>query len=600
MVHTATSMATPAPSAQNTVAIAYQVAMPQPQTHLFEVTIHISQWEAAVLDLKMPVWTPGSYMVREYSRHLQDFRATTAAGVDLSWRKVTKNHWQVETTDTSDIQVHYRVFANDLTVRTNHLDGTHGYFNGAALFCFIPGYQDQACTLTVEPPHIAWEVNTTLPLIEDQENCFWVENFDVLVDSPVEVGLHENYEFLCAGKPHRWVVWGEGNFEAEKAIADTKKIIQTEAKIFGGELPYDEYMFLLHLSGSGYGGLEHKESCSLNYPRFGFQKSDQYNRFMQLVAHEFFHLWNVKRIRPKELETFDYETENYTPSLWFAEGVTSYYDLLIPLWAGIYDKAFFLESLSKDITRYLLTPGRLVQPLAESSFDAWIKLYRREAHSNNNQMSYYLKGALVAMLLDLKIRDRHQNQKSLDDVLRIMWEKFGKPEIGFSPAQVEQVISEVAGFDLSDFFHEFLHTTAELPLGAALETFGLQIKPIYTNKDLPYLGLTVTDQNNRTLVQTVNVDSPAYQAGIDPEDELLAIANYRTNAEQLNHRLQNYQAGDTISITIFHQDQLKTLAVTLAAPQPSSYQVVKNPQASAKQLQNLKGWLNPKDSGAVR
>ncbi|ANV84535.1 peptidase M61 [Picosynechococcus sp. PCC 7003] len=600
MVHTATSMATPAPTAQDTVAIAYRVAMPQPQTHLFEVTIEISQWEAAVLDLKMPVWTPGSYMVREYSRHLQDFRATTAAGVDLSWRKVTKNHWQVETADISDVQIHYRVFANELTVRTNHLDSTHGYFNGAALFCFIPGHQDQACTLTVEPPHIAWEVNTTLPLIEDQENCFWVENFDVLVDSPVEVGLHENYEFFCEGKPHRWVVWGEGNFKAEKAIVDTKKIIQTEAKIFGGELPYDEYMFLLHLSGSGYGGLEHKESCSLNYPRFGFQKSDQYNRFMQLVAHEFFHLWNVKRIRPKELETFDYETENYTPSLWFAEGVTSYYDLLIPLWAGIYDKAFFLESLSKDITRYLLTPGRLVQPLAESSFDAWIKLYRREAHSNNNQMSYYLKGALVAMLLDLKIRDRHQNQKSLDNVLRIMWEKFGKPEVGFTPTQVEQVISEVAGFDLSDFFHQSLHTTAELPLSETLETFGLRIKPVYTNKDLPYLGLTVTDQNNRTLVQTVNVDSPAHQAGIDPEDELLAIANYRTNAEQLNHRLQNYQAGDTISITIFHQDQLKTLAVTLAAPQPSSYQVVKNPQASAKQLQNLKGWLNPKDSSAVR
>ncbi|MEB3224832.1 MAG: peptidase M61, partial [Synechococcus sp.] len=493
-------MAKTSSPAPDTVAIAYRVAMPQPQTHLFEVTIHISQWEAAVLDLKMPVWTPGSYMVREYSRHLQDFRATTPTGEPLSWRKVSKNHWQIETVDIPEIAVYYRVYANDLTVRTNHLDSTHGYFNGAALFCFVPGYQNQACTLTVEPPHIAWEVNTTLPLLEDQENCFWVENFDVLVDSPVEVGLHENHEFLCEGKPHRWVVWGEGNFDPEKAIADTQKIIQTEAKIFGGELPYDEYMFLLHLSGSGYGGLEHKESCSLNYPRFGFQKPDQYNRFMQLVAHEFFHLWNVKRIRPKELETFDYETENYTPSLWFAEGVTSYYDLLIPLWAGVYDKSFFLESLSKDITRYLLTPGRLVQPLAESSFDAWIKLYRREAHSNNNQMSYYLKGALVALLLDLKIRDRHHNKKSLDDVMRRMWEDFGKAEIGFMPAEVEQVISDVAGEDLTDFFQTYLHTTTELPLAEALETFGLLLKPNYEQKDLPYLGITVTEQNNRTII----------------------------------------------------------------------------------------------------
>ncbi|WP_024546695.1 M61 family metallopeptidase [Picosynechococcus sp. NKBG15041c] len=591
MVHTATTFSTT--TVQSKVAIAYRVAMPQPQTHLFEVTIAVSQWEAAKLDLKMPVWTPGSYMVREYSRHLQDFRATTPTGTELPWRKVSKNHWQIETENIADIQVHYRVYANDLSVRTNHLDETHGYFNGAALFCFIPGYQDQACTLAVEPPHIAWEVNTTLPLIEDQDNCFWVENFDVLVDSPVEVGIHESHEFLCEGKPHRWVVWGEGNFDAEKAIADTKKIIQTEAKIFGGELPYDEYMFLLHLSGSGYGGLEHKESCSLNYPRFGFKKPDQYNRFMQLVAHEFFHLWNVKRIRPKELETFDYETENYTPSLWFAEGVTSYYDLLIPLWAGIYDKAFFLESLGKDLSRYLLTPGRLVQPLAESSFDAWIKLYRREAYSNNNQMSYYLKGALVALLLDLKIRDRHQNQKSLHDVLRILWEKFGKPEVGFTATQVEQIISYVAGEDLTAFFQTYLHTTAELPLEAALADFGLQLKPIFEPQELPYLGITVADQNNRTVIQSVNYDSPAHRAGIDPEDELLAIANYRTTAEQLNGRLQNYQAGDTISITIFHQDQLKTLAVTLAAPQPSSYQVVKNPQATAEQLQNLEGWLNP-------
>lgn len=574
--------------------IAYIVAMPNPQTHLFVVTLRVSHWQRDYLDLKMPVWTPGSYLVREYARHLQDFTAIASGTAEaLKWQKISKNHWQIATEGIDDITVTYRIYANELTVRTNHLDTTHGYFNGAALFFWVEGYQDQACTLTVEPPHAAWEVNTTLPLLEDTENCFWVENFDVLVDSPVEVGIHENHEFLCEGKPHRWVVWGDGNFEADKAIADTQKIIQTEAKIFGGELPYDEYMFLLHLSGSGYGGLEHKESCSLNYPRFGFQNRDQYNRFMQLVAHEFFHLWNVKRIRPKELETFDYEQENYTPSLWFAEGATSYYDLLIPLWAGIYDEAFFLESLGKDLTRYLLTPGRLVQPLAESSFDAWVKLYRRDAYSNNNQMSYYLKGAMVSLLLDLMIRDRHQNQKSLNDVMLNLWMQFGREEIGFTPQQLETVIETVAGCDLSDFFAKYLHTTEELPFETYLEPFGLQLKPIYDDEKTPYLGITATEQNGKTIIQSVNFGSPAHQAGIDPEDELLAIADYRVSSEQLSSRLQNYQAGDTISITIFHQDQLKTLAVTLAEAQPSSYQVVKNPQASAQQQQNFQGWLHP-------
>lgn len=574
------------------VEIAYGVAMPNPQHHLFEVTISVSHWSQPFLDLKMPVWTPGSYLVREYARHVQDFVAIAPQlEQSIPWRKMAKNHWRLDTAGIQEITVTYRVFANELTVRTNHLDSTHGYFNGAALFFLVEGYQDQSFVLSVDPPHEAWLVSTTLPLFEEEETRFWVENFDVLVDSPVEVGIHESYEFLYGDKPHRWVIWGEGNLDIDQAIADTKKIIQVEANIYGGELPYDEYMFLLHLSGGGYGGLEHKESCSLNYPRFAFNNKEQYNRFMQLVAHEFFHLWNVKRIRPKALETFDYEQENYTPSLWFSEGVTSYYDLLIPLWAGVYDEKFFLESLSKDISRYLTTPGRWVQPLAESSFDAWIKLYRSDAYSNNNQMSYYLKGAMVALMLDLLIRDRHGNGRSLDDVMAKMWQQFGREEIGFTPAEVEQTIAEVADCDLTDFFQRYLQTTEELPLADYLEPFGLILKPIYDEQKTPFLGLVAKDENNRTLVQTTMSGSPAHSAGIDPGDEILAIASHRVNTEQLNVRLQNYQPGDTISITIFQQDQLKTLAVTLAEPQPNSYQVKKNPKASAQQQEKLKGWL---------
>ncbi|AFY39615.1 peptidase M61 domain protein [[Leptolyngbya] sp. PCC 7376] len=575
------------------VGITYGVKMPNPHQHLFEVTIQIDNWSKAVLDLKMPVWTPGSYLVREYARHVQDFQAiATAPETPLSWQKQGKNHWQITTDTAETVTICYRVFANELTVRTNHLDNTHGYFNSAALFFFVEGHQNQSFILDIEPPNEAWQINTTLPLLEDSETRFWADNFDVLVDSPVEVGIHESYEFLYADKPHRWVVWGDGDFDADKAIADTKKIIQVEADIYGGGLPYDEYMFLLHLSGSGYGGLEHKESCSLNYPRFGFGEKDNYNRFMQLVAHEFFHLWNIKRIRPKALEIFDYENENYTTSLWFAEGVTSYYDLIIPRWAEIYDEDFFLESLSKDITRYLKTPGRLVQPLAESSFDAWIKLYRRDANSNNNQMSYYLKGAMVSLMLDLMIRDRHDNQKSLDDVMQRLWQEFGKDEIGFTPSEVENIIADVADCDLADFFVRYLHTTEELPLAESLNAFGLLLEPVYEDEKIPYLGAEIKDKHNRTVVKSVNSGSPAHIAGIDPKDEILAIAGYRVNTEQLKKRLQNYHAGDTISITIFQQDQLKTLDVTLAEPQPSRYQVKKNPKASAQQQARLTGWLN--------
>jgi predicted metalloprotease with PDZ domain len=572
--------------------ISYEVAMSQPTSHLFAITLQVSNWQASLLHLKMPVWTPGSYLVREYARHIQDFTAIDSSSQKpLVSCKVTKNHWQIETEDCSDITVSYRVFANELTVRTNHLDATHGYFNGAALFFFIPGYQQEAIKVKIVPPQSDWQITTTLPLVVGEENTFIAKDFDTLVDSPVEIGRHQIYDFEVLGKPHQLAVWGEGNLNPEKVIEDTKKIIKAEADIYGN-LPYDRYLFLLHLSGNGYGGLEHKDSCTLNYPRFGFRIQEQYNRFLQLVAHEFFHLWNVKRIRPQTLEKFDYEGENYTTSLWFCEGTTSYYDVLIPLRAGIYNRKTFLENLSKDITRYLAIPGRKVQPLGESSFDAWIKLYRRDANSDNNQISYYLKGELVSLLLDLLIRERHQNQRSLDDVMVQMWERFGKDEIGFTPAQLQSVIESVAECDLSDFFSRYIETTTELPFNDYLEPFALKLKTVMEEEPVPHLGIKVQSEQGKEIIKFVEANSPAAIAGIDADDELLALNGIRITSQQLSDRLKDYQVGDIIQVTVFHQDELKTVTVTLAQPQPSRYEIVRIEYASDTQQQNLSGWLN--------
>lgn len=279
---------------------------------------------------------------------------------------------------------------------------------------------------------------------------------------------------------------------------------------------------------------------------------------MQLVAHEFFHLWNVKRIRPKALEQFDYERENHTTSLWFCEGTTSYYDILIPLWAGIYDRAFFLESLSKDISRFLAIPGRNVQPLSESSFDAWIKLYRRDANSDNCQISYYLKGAMVSLLLDLLIRKQHQNQRSLNDVMRQMWQQFGKDEIGFSEQQLKAVIEAIAQQDLSEFFARYLDSTEELPLAEYLQPFGLELKAVRDKSAVPHTGMKVVSEAGKTKVKFVEAGSPASLAGIDPGDEILAIDGIRTTAEQWSDRLLDYQANNTIQVSVFHQDELQT------------------------------------------
>ena len=567
--------------------IHYLVAMSQPETHLFEITLHLVDYSSPILDLKLPVWTPGSYLVREYAKNLQDFEAF-AENKPLNWQKLTKNHWQIEKIGISELTVRYRIFANELSVRTNHLDSTHGYFNGAALFFRIPGWDKQPIRVTIVPPQPEWQVTTALPHLREETNTFLASDFDTLVDTPFEIGSHQLYKFEVLGKPHKLAIWGQGNYQVQQMIADIQKIIQVEAQMFGG-LPYQQYVFLLHLFSQAFGGLEHKDSCSLIYQRFGFRAQDKYHRFLQLVAHEFFHLWNVKRIRPKALEVFDYDQENYTPSLWFCEGTTCYYDLLIPLRAGIFDVKSYLNNLGKEITRYEMTPGRKVQPVSESSFDAWIKLYRPDANSGNSQISYYLKGEMVSLLLDLLIRYTHNNQRSLDDVMLKMWQQFGQAEIGYTPEQLQEVIESVAGIDLTDFFKHYIDSTDDLPFNQYLEPFGLQL--VAEQQEEPYLGVRINTENGREMVKFVETGSPAQVEGIDAGDELLAIDRIKVTAGSLSDRLKDYQPNDTIQVAVFHQDELRTYSITLASPHPAKYQVKPVEHPNSKQQQNFAGWL---------
>jgi predicted metalloprotease with PDZ domain len=576
-------------------AICFHVAMPQPQTHLFEVTLRVTNCLPPVLDLKFPVWTPGSYLVREYARNLQDFtvfaterNGTKSAEKSLSWHKVSKNHWQVDTNNSTEVTIKYRIFANELSVRTNHLDTTHGYFNGAALFFRIPGWDKQAINVKITTPKPEWQITTALPLIPGETNTFFAADFDTLVDSPFEIGCHSLYEFEVLDKPHELAIWGQGNYDVQRMLADIQRIIEVEAGMFGG-LPYDRYIFLLHLFSQAYGGLEHKESCSLIYQRFGFRDRDKYERFIQLVAHEFFHLWNVKRIRPLGLEVFDYDSENYTPSLWFCEGTTSYYDLLIPLRAGIYDAKSYLSHLGKEIMRYQNISGRKVQPLSESSFDTWIKLYRPDANSGNTQISYYLKGEMVSLLLDLMIRARHRNQRSYDDVMRKMWHQFGKDEIGFTPEDLQEVIESVAGVHLADFFASYIDGLDDLPFNQYLEPFGLQL--VGENEEEPFSGLRVSSENGREMIKFVEADSPAQLGGITAGDELLAIDGIKVSANGLAERLKDYQPNDTIEVAIFHQDQLRICNIVLASPRQSRYQLKLVVNPTLIQKDNLVGWL---------
>jgi predicted metalloprotease with PDZ domain len=574
-------------TAATIAAFHYTVALPQPANHLFEVSFTIQGWSLDLLDLKFPVWTPGSYLVREYVRHLQGFTALDEQGQPLPWQKIGKNHWQVTTQGHSTLTIQYKIFANELTVRTNHLDITHGYFNPAAMFFRVPEYEETEIAVTILSPQ-SWHVSTPLAATS-QPNTFLAATFDELVDSPFEIGTHTLYDFEVLGKPHQIAIWGEGRYNIERILADTTKIIETEAAIFGG-LPYDRYLFLLHLSANSFGGLEHKSSCTLIYSRLGLCSEETYQKYMSLVAHEFFHLWNVKRIRPKGLEVFDYDQENYTDSLWLSEGSTSFYDLIIPMRAGIYDTKCYLSKVSESITQFQTTSGRKVQPLSESSFDAWIKLYRPDANSRNSQMSYYLKGELVSFLLDLTIRAQHQNRRSLDDVMRQLWQQFGVPEVGFTREQLKVIFESVAGIDLTPFWTHYIDGLAELPFDECLAPFGLMLKAEVTHP-APYLGLVVKAEHGSAIVKFVEADSPAERVGIEPGDELVAIDNFRITAEQLGDRLQHYQPGEILSVTIFHQDVLRECAVTLGEPMPSRWTLQSVAQPTTAQQNLFQGWL---------
>ncbi len=581
----------------------YLIAMPEPASHLFEITIRfeqINRQEPWVL--KFPVWTPGSYLVREYARFVQDVRATEIRGDQwrvLPCRKQDKHTWWIPAdpegvdpeAELATIQVQYRLYANDLTVRTNHLNTSHGYFNGAATFMYAPVRQSEPLVLTVEPPNSEWKIATSLKPVHRNPlgMAFHVADFDQLVDSPVEVGLHQRRDFEIMGKPHQLVVWGEGAINLEQAVQDIEAIVPVAAGFFGSLLPYETYLFLLHLSADGFGGLEHRDSTSLIFSRFGFHQPDSYRRFLALVAHEFFHTWNVKRLRPQILERYNYQQESYLTCLWFCEGATSYYENRILRHAGLMTEEQFLTVTAERIARLEKAPGQQVQALSESSFDTWIKLYRPHENSNNSQISYYLKGALVCWLLDLHIRHVSKGSHSLDTVMQDLWQRFGSLEKGYTDQELQAACERASGGSLDDWFAHYIDSSQPMDYASHLDPFGLVLKTGYSSPNPPpYLGLNGKDGSTIT---TVEMGSPAQQAGIWAGDELLALDGFKVTIATLPDRLRAYAPGQTVSVSVFQQEILRTVAVTLADPIPDRYSIEQVPDPTPEQQALYQEWL---------
>lgn len=597
--------------------IAFTVSLPKPHTHMLEVEMRIkrSGTEPAAQEqvLVMPVWTPGSYLVREFERHVQDFAATDASGSPLSWEKINKDSWRIATNGSRDWHVSYRVYANELSVRTNELNSDHAFWNNAALLMYPEGFLNAPSTLRVLGPQ-PWKVATGLPAVPGQKNTFRAENFDILYDSPVEVSNFKTLSFEVKGVPHRIVIDGEGNYDPEKMRADVKKIVETEVELMGGEIPYHDYTFILHLRSNTGGGLEHLNSTALGYPRFGFgpepkERSDgvnsagpgapplrTYRGFLSLVAHEFFHLWNVKRIRPDALGPFDYTKENYTKLLWVAEGITDYYARLVLRRAGLISEKDFLTENAKAFQTLQNTPGRLVMNLEESSFDTWVKYYRQDENSVNSQVDYYDKGSIVGLLLDLEIRKQSREAKSLDDVMRYLYAEFYKKNRNYNPADFQRACELMAGSTLDSFFAKYVRGREELDYDSALAAAGLRLDTTVTadgSKALerPYLGADIAQEQDRLLVKKVYSGAPAYEQGLNTGDQIVAFNNMRASKDFLDARIAEKHPGDLVTLTIFRSDDLSTLLIKLGGRSNSVYRIVPVDNLVDEQKRIYQSWL---------
>lgn len=569
--------------------ISFSVSMEKPWTHLLDVEMTV-KWDQmpAKTELKMPVWTPGSYLIREYARHVQDFTAQNGTGNSLAWRKTSKNTWQVDTAGSKQFTASYRVYANELTVRTNELNDQHAFWNNAATLMFVKDQLSVGATVKVSP-YSNWKVATGLPVVEGATNEFRASNFDVLYDSPFEVSDFTELPFDVDGKRHRIVFSGKGNYDEKQVVSDVAKIVEQAYKIFG-ELPYENYTFIVNLRGGG--GLEHLNSTALQFNRFGFKPKNRYQGFLALVAHEYFHAFNVKRIRPDALGPFDYENENYTRLLWVAEGGTEYYSGLLLRRAGLISDREFLSAKASAIQALQARPGRLEQSLEESSFDAWIKYYRPDENAVNNQISYYDKGEIVNMMLDISIRTASSGTKSLDDVMRALYNDFYKKGKNYTPADFQRICEAMAGKGLDDFFSKYVRGRSDIDYDAIIGGIGLFLKKATPNANKAYLGADLAEDAGRLTIRTVPSGTPAYDQGLNTGDQIVAVDGNRASQTFLQTYINEKKPGDKIRLTIFRFDQLRDIDLSLGANTRSDYQFARMNEPTDAQRSMYNAYLN--------
>jgi predicted metalloprotease with PDZ domain len=597
--------------------IRYSVLPKDPHAHLFEVTCTVAEPDPQGQRFALPAWIPGSYLIRDYARHVVTIAARSGR-LALPLVKLDKHTWAAAPC-RGPLTITMQVYAWDLSVRGAHLDASHGFFNGCALFLRAIGYEQRPCEVEILRPagarYRGWQVATSMPRSNAPAHGFGsyrAADYDELIDHPVEMGRYTLARFAAGGVPHEIAITGRHDADLERLARDLKRLCEWHIRLFGGSPPMSRYLFLTTALGEGYGGLEHRASTALlcardDLPRAGVAEvTEAYRGFLGLCSHEYFHTWNVKRIKPAAFTPYDLERENYTRLLWAFEGMTSYYDDLALVRCGLISQQDYLEIIGRSITSLLRTPGRGRQSVAEASFDAWIKYYRQDENSPNAQVSYYLKGSLIALCLDLTLRSRTRGRKSLDDVMRALWREYGARGRGVEEDGIERLAERVSGLRLRGFFDRALRSTEELPLKRLLATVGveLRLRPAESAADKggkpatrsaarlgarATLGARTADEPGGVKLTHVLDGGAAQAAGLAAGDVLVAIDGLRVSQRNLEQRLAALRPGDRVRVHAFRRDELLGCELVLAAPAADTCYLTAGGTAAQRRLRE--GWL---------
>jgi predicted metalloprotease with PDZ domain len=575
---------------QSGLVISYEVGMSRPTTHLYEVTMTVERLASPTFEVQFPVWSPGAYRVEDPVRNVQEFRASTTGGQLLPANKTATNTWRVETRGANAVRLTYKVYADYMNVSGIHLDDTHAFFNGTWLFPYVVGAKDRPVTLKINRPPRWTNISTGMDAVANRPDTFSAPDYDTFVDSPVEVSAHQVMRFDYRGVPYEIAIHGTHNYDTERFRREVEAIVRSQVDMMGGA-PFRRYVFIYHMLPNGRGGLEHLNSTAINRRKWIGNTEEGWDLLRGVTSHEFFHLWNVKRLRPEPLGPFDYTRQVPTRDLYVSEGMTSYYGDLHIRRAGLWTNERYYKKQATLIAELQGKPARTFLTAEESSFNTWLK----PDDAENATYSYYTKGDLIGMLLDLEIRQRTKNARTLDDVFRFLYERYALPKPGWPPGGFEQAVEEVAGSDFTEFFTRYVAGTEELPYERVLGYAGLRLERKEAAMTHESLGLKIETENIAPevvglKVTHVSAESPAFNVLV-ANDILLAIAGERVTAATLPAQLARFKAGERVPMSVFRDDRLLDVSMTMLARPAITYTITEDPSATPEQKALREAWL---------